>query len=67
MVNVVTGLIAPDTVNVNKAVKRGKTPMQVFENALPSGFHGPISKQVTTLNTTKKYVKVVGKDIYDVN
>ena len=41
--------------------------MQVFENALPSGFHGPISKQVTTMNTTKKYVKVVGKDIYDVN
>jgi predicted nucleic acid-binding protein len=67
MVNIVTGQIAPGNVNVHQAVKIGKEQMAVFENSLPSGFYGTITKQVVTLNAAKKSIKVGGKDIYDVN
>ena len=45
----------------------GQKQMQTFEKSLPPGFYGPISKQVVTINSAKKSVKVGGKDIYDVN
>ena len=67
ILNVVTGLIALSIVNVEQAVKIGKAKMESFENALPSGFHGPISKQVVTMNAAKKSMTVGGKDVYDVN
>ena len=67
VVNVVTGLIAPSAVNVEKALAIGKAQMATFENALPAGFYAPISKQVVTMKTGKKSVKVGDKDVYDVH
>jgi hypothetical protein len=39
----------------------------LFENALPTGFYETISKKVVTMNSTKKSIRVGGKDVYDLN
>jgi len=67
VVNVVSGLISPANINVQNAVVIGNKQKQSFEKSLPSGFYGPISKQVVTMNAAKRSVKVGGKDVYDVN
>ena len=67
IVNVVTGLIAPTSVNVEQEVEIGKAQMISFENALPAGFYQTITKKVVTLNSTKKSIKVGDKDVYDLN
>ena len=67
IVNVVTGLIAPTSVNVEQAVEIWKAQMISFENALPTGFYETISKKVVTMNSTKKSIRVGGKDVYDLN
>ena len=67
IVNVVTGLIAPTSLNVEQAVEIGKTQMISFENTLPTGFYESISKKVVTMNSIKKSIRVGGKDVYDLN
>ena len=67
IVNVVTGLIAPTSLNVEQAVEIGKAQMISFENALPTGFYETISKKVVTMNSTKKSIRIGGKDVYDLN
>lgn len=64
---IVTGLVAPATMNAEQAVKIGKAQTVSFEKSLPLGFYGPISKQVVTKNAAKKSVKVRGKGVFVVN
>lgn len=67
LVNIQTGQIQPESVNVEHAVDIGKAQMITFESSLPSGFNAPLSKKVFTMAVTKKSIKVGGKDVYDVN
>lgn len=67
LVNIQTGQMAPDSVNVEQAVKIGKAQMVSFENSLPCSFNAPLSMKVVTIAITKKSIKVGGKDVYDVN
>jgi len=67
LVNIQTGQIQPESVNVEHAVDIGKAQMIAFESSLPSGFNAPLSKKVVTMAVTKKSIKVGGKDVYDVN
>ena len=67
IVNVVTGLIAPTSVNVEQAVEIGKAQMISFENALSTAFYETISKKVVIMNSTKKSIRIGGKDVYDLN
>lgn len=60
-----TGLIASDSVNVDKAVDIGKSQVTIFESSLPQGFYGGISNKVVTMNTSKKSIKAGDKDIFD--
>jgi len=43
-VNIVTGRIAPSTVNVDKSVEIGKAQLEMFEKDWPAGFQTPIPK-----------------------
>ena len=54
LVNICTGRIAEDDVNVWNAVAIGRTQMEAFESSWPGGFYDTLSKQVVTLASRKK-------------
>ena len=54
LVNVVTGRIAPDTVNVDKAVDIGWSQLKTYEPSLPEGFHCPIVRNIITIAKKNK-------------
>ena len=54
LVNIVTGRVAPEIVNVDKAVELGRKQMKEFEASLPGGFRKPISRTVITMAAAKK-------------
>ena len=67
IVNIVSGRIAPSSVNVDKSVEIGKAQMVLFEENWPAGFNTPIPKQTVTMDVAKKSVRVGDKHVYDVN
>ena len=56
--NIVSGRIAPVSVNVDKTVAIGTKQMKEFESAWPDGFYNPISKKTVTMQVTKKHVNI---------
>ena len=44
LLNIVTGRITPEKVNVDQAVELGTKQMKEFEESLPGGFRNSISK-----------------------
>ena len=50
IVNISTGEIGSDDVNVPDAVNIGEAMLVKFEANLPEGFHGAIPKMVKTIN-----------------
>ena len=53
LVNIVTGRVAPENVNVDKGVELGKIQMKKFDASLSDGFRKPISRTVITKATAK--------------
>ena len=53
LVNIVTGRVAPENVNVDKGVELGKKQMKEFEASLSDGFRKPISRTVITKGAAK--------------
>ena len=58
IVNIVSGRVAPVSVNVDKTVTIGTKQMEEFEGAWPDGFYNPISKKTVTMQVTKKHVNI---------
>ena len=58
IVNIVTGSLSSNSVNVDDAVQLGITQQILFETNLPQGFYEPLSKSVVTMTALKKSVKV---------
>lgn len=58
IVNIVTGRISKDTVNVDQAVIVGREQMETYEASWPDGFYGSLTKKLTTMADSKKCVKV---------
>ena len=54
LVNIVSGSICPDEVNVHDAVDLGKAQMEEYEASWPEGFHQPLKKRVRTMKECKK-------------
>ena len=48
LVNIVTGRINPETVNVDDTLAIGTLQRQEFESSWPGGFHKPIANRVKT-------------------
>ena len=65
IVNVVTGQLASDAVNVYKALEMGTSQLQNFTSSLPEGFYAPLSKKVITMISMKKSVKFDDVDVVD--
>ncbi|KAJ8018705.1 hypothetical protein HOLleu_43161 [Holothuria leucospilota] len=67
IVNVVTGQLAPPSVNVDKAVDIGTRQFKEFESKLPEGFYDTISMKVETMAVMKKSIDVGDTKVYDTN
>jgi hypothetical protein len=65
VVNIVSGQVADNTVNVQDAVAIGKKTMKEFEKGWPEGFRNPIPKKVKTVADSKKHIKVGSKKVFD--
>ena len=66
--NIVTGQIAPDSVNVDDAVAIGVRMMNQFRTSWPEGFHQIISsKEVVLFNTKQRHILIEGKKVFDPN
>ena len=63
--NIVTGQVADDMINVQDAVATGTKQMQEFEKGWPQGFRSTISKKVRTVSDSKKRIKVGSQKVYD--
>ena len=67
ILNIVSGRISPDEVNVDRALEIGETTMKTFELSWPTGFNAPISTEVKTMQLMKKHVGVGAIKVYDTN
>ena len=67
IVNIVTGRIEPDAVNVDNSVAMGKEQMKQFETGWPKTFYDPLSNKVVTMSVTMKGIKLGSADCVDTN
>ena len=67
IVNIGTGRIAPDALNVDNSVAMGKEQMKPFETGWPKTFYEPLSNKVVTMSVTKKQIKLGSADCFDNN
>ena len=58
IVNIVSGQMADNTVNVHEAGRIGTKKMQEFEKGWPKGFRDTIPKCVKTIADSKKQIKI---------
>jgi len=65
IVNIISGRIGPDKVNVDEAVAVGRNQMLEYESTWPEGFHSTLSKKVMTMNVNKKQVQLGDASIFD--
>ena len=66
-VNIVSGKLAPASVNVENAVMIGETMLEDYEKTWPEGFNSTISKNVETMAASCKFVKIGDSKVYDLN
>lgn len=65
VVNIVTGRVASEKVNVNEAVEIGRRMASEFTESLPAGFHSPVHSQVRTMQVMKKGIQIRDKTFYN--
>ena len=65
LLNIVSGQVANEGVNVDNSLEIGKSMITEFETSWPQGFYTPIPKRVVTFAETKKRLNVAGKDVVD--
>ena len=53
LVNIVSGHICTDEVNVYNAIDLGKAQLKEYEASWPEGFHQPLRKRVHTTKESK--------------
>ena len=58
LVNIVSGHICPDEVNVHDAVDLGKAQMEEYEASWSEGFHQPLKMRVRTMKECKKKTRI---------
>lgn len=65
LLNIATGRLCPDNINVVDEVEIGTIQMKDFENGWPKSFYDRIPQKVTTMVATKKHVKAGNAKICD--
>ena len=67
IVNIVSGKLAPASVNVENAVMIGETMLEDYEKTWPEVFNSTISKKVETMAASYKLVTIGDSKVYDLN
>ena len=67
IVNIVSGKLAPASVNVENAVMIGETMLEDYEKTWLEEFNSTISKKVETMAASCKFVKIGDSKVYDLN
>ena len=65
LLNIVTGAVAPQDVNIDRAVMLGQEQIETFESSWPEGFYNTIKRQVVTFSGNRKAVKIGDVTIVD--
>ena len=65
LLNIYSGLIAKDDVNVFDSVKIGEDQLSCFESSWPGGFYTTISKRVKTMKHLKRAAKCDEVEIFN--
>ena len=65
VMNIITGMVHQDQVNVDEAVAIGKKQLAEFESSWPEGFHGSIGTRVKTMSAAKKKVTIGLSSTFD--
>lgn len=65
LVNVVSGKLAPEKVNVDKAYSIGCQQLVTFEDGLPEKFYQPLSKEVVTMEVNRKSIQIGNVHVFD--
>ena len=65
LVNIHSGFIAVESVNVDEAVSVGKEQLRKFEGKWPGGFYAPIRKEIKTMIVNKRGVKMQEIEVYN--
>ena len=65
LLNIVTGAVAPQDVNIERAVMLGQEQMETFQSLWPEGFYNTIKRQVDTFSGNRKAVKIADVAIVD--
>ncbi|MES9884040.1 MAG: hypothetical protein ABW185_24600 [Sedimenticola sp.] len=65
LVNIVSGKLAPDKVNVDEAYSVGCQQLATFQDGLPDKFYQPLSKEVVTMEASKKSIQIGNVNVYD--
>ena len=65
IINIYTGSVSPVTVNVHRAVEIGRNQRKLFDLSLPRSFYDTIEKEVVTMMTAKKSIKVGDVEVFD--
>ena len=65
LINIVTGRVAPDSVNIDDALCIGSAMAEEFSAALPGGFYQLLKKKIVTMGALKRSIRVGGKNVHD--
>ena len=65
--NIVSGKLAPASVNVENAVMIWETMLEDYEKTWPEGFNSTISKKVETMAASCKFVEIGDSKVYNLN
>ena len=65
LVNIVTGCISPDSVNVDNSLAIGLQQMKDYEQGWPQSFHKPLTKKVVLMSVSRKHIKVNDIPVFD--
>ena len=65
VVNIASGRVGPESVNVWNVVKNGETLKEKYEASFPDGFHNPISSSLVTMNIINRKVKIEERISFD--
>ena len=65
IINIVSGQIAPESVNVDNSVSIGEKQMKIYEANWPESFYSSIAKQVVTMAEKKRRTRIGSNATYD--
>ena len=65
--NIVTGQVAPDSVNVDDAFAIGRRQMIEFRSSCPDDFYKAIKKEVILFNVKERHILIGDTKIFDLN